>query len=70
MQDIFHFSLFHFSLLTFGRPLSRLCILEIMIFNVLTAPSVRKNSKLFGFSLAYSYLWLHRARRRTSLIWA
>ena len=25
MQDIFHFSLFHFSLLTFGRPLSRLC---------------------------------------------
>ena len=24
MQDIFHFSLFTFSLLTFGRPLSRL----------------------------------------------
>ena len=46
------------SLLTFGRPLSRLGILEIMIFNVLVAPSVRKNSKLFGFSLTYSYLWL------------
>ena len=42
----------------FISPLSRLCILEIMIFNVLVAPSVRKNSKLFGFSLTYSYLWL------------
>ena len=41
MQDIFHFSLFTFSLLTFGRPLSRLGKdIKRACVSALAAPSV------------------------------